>query len=79
MKDITVRAGQEIRINVPYKGVPQPTAKWYIGDNDLDTDSPRTTVQVGGGFLNFSYAPVICNHTFSLTQLWGKPGSFTFG
>ena len=51
VKDITVRAGQEIKINVPYKGVPQPTAKWYIGDNDLEVDSPRTTVKVCQRFL----------------------------
>ena len=46
VKDITVRAGQEIRISVPYKGVPQPTAKWTIEDADLE-EGPRTTVKVG--------------------------------
>ena len=51
VKDITVRAGQEIKIVVPYKGVPQPTAKWYIEDDDLP-DSPRTTVKVYRLLLN---------------------------
>ena len=45
VKDITVRAGQDIRINVPYKGVPQPTAKWSNGENIIE-ESSRTTLKV---------------------------------
>ena len=45
VKDITVRAGQDIRINVPYKGVPQPTAKWSNGEIIIE-ESSRTTLKV---------------------------------
>ncbi|KAH3877136.1 hypothetical protein DPMN_000993, partial [Dreissena polymorpha] len=41
VKDITVQAGQEIRIRVPYTGVPKPKATWFNGD--IEIDNPRTT------------------------------------
>ncbi|ESO03551.1 hypothetical protein HELRODRAFT_191869 [Helobdella robusta] len=36
IKDITVRAGQDIKIALPIKGWPVPTATWSLGDNVLD-------------------------------------------
>lgn len=44
VKDITVHAGQDIRIRVPYTGVPKPTAKWFNDDNEID--SPRANCVV---------------------------------
>ncbi|XP_052800015.1 twitchin-like isoform X4 [Mya arenaria] len=41
VKDITVQAGQDIRIRIPYTGVPKPKATWSNGDNEID--NPRTT------------------------------------
>ncbi|XP_041366543.1 twitchin-like isoform X3 [Gigantopelta aegis] len=45
VKDITVKAGQEFQIVVPFTATPKPKATWNLGDNTVD-DSPRTTVKV---------------------------------
>lgn len=40
IRDITVRAGEDFSINIPYVGFPKPTASWYSNDTILDdTDS----------------------------------------
>ncbi|XP_076471204.1 twitchin-like [Babylonia areolata] len=36
VKDITVKAGQDFKIAIPFKGTPKPTAKWELNGNDLD-------------------------------------------
>ena len=36
MKPITVRAGQELKIVVPAKGHPPPTASWDLNGKPLD-------------------------------------------
>lgn len=36
LRDITVRAGEDFSIHVPYVGHPQPTAAWYANDQLLD-------------------------------------------
>ncbi|XP_013148822.1 PREDICTED: twitchin isoform X2 [Papilio polytes] len=38
VRDITVRAGEDFSIHVPYTGFPQPTASWFADDNLLDVD-----------------------------------------
>ena len=45
IKDITVKAGQDIKIALPLKGWPVPTANWKNGDNDLVKDD-RTKIEV---------------------------------
>lgn len=45
VKDITVKAGQEFRIAVPFTGVPKPTAKWELNGNDIEV-SPRVNSKV---------------------------------
>lgn len=40
VRDITVRAGEDFCIHVPYVGFPKPTASWFVNDTILDdTDS----------------------------------------
>lgn len=36
IKDITVRAGQPIKISIPIKGWPVPTTNWELGDTPLE-------------------------------------------
>ena len=45
MKDITVRAGQDIKIAVPIKGWPLPTTTWSNTGNELEKDD-RTKMEV---------------------------------
>jgi len=40
-----VKAGQEIKISLPIKGWPVPTATWRNGDNDVVKDD-RTKIEV---------------------------------
>ena len=35
MKDITVRAGQDIKVAVPIKGHPPPIASWDVNGSDI--------------------------------------------
>ena len=35
LKDITVKAGQEIKLPVPIKGWPIPTAEWFLNEKEL--------------------------------------------
>lgn len=46
VRDITVKAGQEFKINVPFTAFPKPTALWSRGDYDLDQNEPRTFQKV---------------------------------
>jgi hypothetical protein len=40
LRDITVRAGEDFSIHVPYVAFPKPTASWFCNDSILDdTDS----------------------------------------
>ena len=45
VKDITVRAGENIKIALPIKGWPVPTAGWQHGDKDLYKDD-RNNIEV---------------------------------
>ena len=63
VKDVTVRAGQDIRIRVPYSGVPQPTVKWFNGENEID--NPRTTCKVRNTTLALGYTKYLLPQTLS--------------
>jgi len=45
VKDITVRAGENIKIALPLKGWPVPTASWQHGDKDIYKDD-RNNIEV---------------------------------
>ena len=45
VKDITVKAGQEFQINIPFTATPIPKATWILGDDTVD-ETPRTTMKV---------------------------------
>jgi hypothetical protein len=49
IKDITVHAGQDIKIALPLKGWPVPTAAWKVGDKDITKDD-RTKIEVRSQF-----------------------------
>lgn len=53
VRDITVHAGQDIRIRVPFTGVPQPRATWFNGDDEID--NPRTACTVSNYVVIVSY------------------------
>ena len=44
IKDITVRAGEVIKISIPIKGWPVPTTSWELGDAPLMKDG-RTQME----------------------------------
>lgn len=49
LRDITVRAGEDFSIHVPYVGHPQPTAAWYANDvllSDEGADDQRLFQQL---------------------------------
>lgn len=45
VRDITVRAGEDFSIHVPYTGFPQPTATWFRDDNLIDVDGDSRIFQ----------------------------------
>ncbi|VVC89475.1 unnamed protein product [Leptidea sinapis] len=45
VRDITVRAGEDFSIHVPYTGYPQPTASWFADDNLLDVEGDSRIFQ----------------------------------
>ena len=51
VKDITVRAGEDIKIALPLKGWPVPTASWQHADRDLYEDD-RNNIAVCTTFDN---------------------------
>lgn len=46
IRDITVRAGEDFSIHVPYVGFPKPTASWFFNDNDINDKDDRIHQQV---------------------------------
>lgn len=46
VRDITVRAGEDFSIHVPYVGFPKPTAAWFANDNILDESDSRVFQQL---------------------------------
>lgn len=46
VRDITVRAGEDFSIHVPFTAFPQPVAMWYNNDNILPESDIRIFQQV---------------------------------
>ena len=46
VRDITVRAGEDFSIHVPYVGFPKPSAFWFFNDNDINDKDDRIHQQV---------------------------------
>ena len=53
LRDITVRAGQDFSIHVPYRGFPRPTAAWTRDDVAVDDSDSRVHTQLGDDFASF--------------------------
>lgn len=50
VRDITVRAGEDFSIHVPYVGFPKPTASWFANDTILDDKDGRVHTQLADDF-----------------------------
>lgn len=50
VRDITVRAGEDFSIHVPYVGFPKPTATWFANDTVLDDKNGRVHHQLADDF-----------------------------
>lgn len=53
VRDITVRAGEDFSIHVPYIGFPKPTATWFANDNVKDESDPRVHQQLADDYASF--------------------------
>lgn len=47
VRDITVRAGEDFSVHVPFTAFPKPTATWYNNDSTLPETDSRIFQQVG--------------------------------
>lgn len=52
VRDITVRAGEDFSIHVPYVGFPKPTASWFANDKVLDESDNRVFPQLADDFAS---------------------------
>lgn len=52
VRDITVRAGEDFSIHVPYVGFPKPTATWFAKDNVLDETDSRVHQQLADDYAS---------------------------
>ncbi|CAH1969101.1 unnamed protein product [Acanthoscelides obtectus] len=52
VRDITVRAGEDFSIHVPYVGFPQPTASWFANDKILDESDNRVFPQLAPDYAS---------------------------
>jgi hypothetical protein len=46
IKDITVKAGKDFEVHIPYKATPKAQAQWFVDDKELLADD-RINVKVG--------------------------------
>ncbi|XP_037071181.1 LOW QUALITY PROTEIN: twitchin-like [Pollicipes pollicipes] len=53
LRDITVKAGQDFSIHVPYRGFPKPTAAWTRDDVPVDDSDPRVHTQLADDSASF--------------------------
>lgn len=51
VRDITVRAGEDFSIHVPYVAFPKPTLTWFNNDTLLDESDTRVHQQVSFVFF----------------------------
>lgn len=55
VRDITVRAGEDFSIHIPFVAFPQPTASWLVNDAVM-TDDERIHKQVKNSYdLSYNY------------------------
>ncbi|KAJ8977333.1 hypothetical protein NQ317_018615 [Molorchus minor] len=52
VRDITVRAGEDFSIHVPYVGFPKPTASWFANDKLLDDSDSRIFPQLADDYAS---------------------------
>ena len=52
VRDITVRAGEDFSIHVPYIGFPRPTATWLANDVVLDEKDKRIHLQLADDYAS---------------------------
>lgn len=52
VRDITVRAGEDFSIHVPYVGFPKPTATWFAKDTILDDTDSRVHQQLADDYAS---------------------------
>ncbi|KAE8739414.1 hypothetical protein FOCC_FOCC015100, partial [Frankliniella occidentalis] len=52
VRDITVRAGEDFSIHVPYVGFPKPSASWFANDTILDSSDPRIHQQLADDYAS---------------------------
>lgn len=53
VRDITVRAGEDFSIHVPYIGFPKPVATWYANDVVKDETDSRVHQQLGDDYARY--------------------------
>lgn len=46
VRDITVKAGEDFSIHIPYVGFPLPTATWFNNDQIINDSDSRVHIQV---------------------------------
>lgn len=52
LRDITVRAGEDFSISIPFIAFPKPTATWYANDRLLDDSDSRIFLQTGDDYAS---------------------------
>ncbi|UYV65935.1 unc-22 [Cordylochernes scorpioides] len=50
VKDITVKAGDEFEIYVPFSAFPKPTATWSIGNKEIEETHPHYFTRLGDDY-----------------------------
>ncbi|ODM93780.1 Twitchin [Orchesella cincta] len=53
MRDITVRAGEDFSVTVPFVAFPKPHATWYANDLIMDDSDSRVFIQTGDDYASF--------------------------
>lgn len=53
VRDITIRAGEDFSIHVPYIGFPRPTATWLANDVVLDESDKRVHLQLADDYARY--------------------------
>ena len=60
VRDITVRAGEDFSIHVPYIGFPKPVATWYANDVVKDETDSRVHQQLGDDYARYDCQVLNC-------------------